>query len=126
MSHLPLLIFTLENPEWLIILAIVVLLFGGSRLAGLGGALGQSIREFKRAARGDDEPAPGAPFTSAPIAGGSITSIDGTAPQVPSMTPIATAGGSPVAAPATAARGPLPADYLPGQQADARSFPPNR
>ena len=56
--HLPLLIFTLENPEWLIILAIVVILFGASRLGQLGAALGQSIREFRRAVR-DDDHAPG-------------------------------------------------------------------
>jgi sec-independent protein translocase protein TatA len=33
--------------EWLIILVIVIILFGGSRLAGVGKALGQSIREFR-------------------------------------------------------------------------------
>jgi len=33
--------------EWLIILVIVIILFGGSRLAGVGRALGQSIREFR-------------------------------------------------------------------------------
>lgn len=33
--------------EWIIILIIVIILFGGSRLAGLGKALGQSIREFR-------------------------------------------------------------------------------
>jgi sec-independent protein translocase protein TatA len=33
--------------EWIIILVIVVILFGGSRLAGVGKALGQSIREFR-------------------------------------------------------------------------------
>ncbi len=33
--------------EWIIILVIVVILFGGSRLAGVGRALGQSIREFR-------------------------------------------------------------------------------
>lgn len=53
--HLPLLIFTLENPEWLIILAIVVILFGASRLGQIGAALGQSIREFRRAVRDDDQ-----------------------------------------------------------------------
>src|SRR5215211_138407 len=35
--------------ELLIVLAIVVLVFGGSRLAELGGALGKSVREFKKA-----------------------------------------------------------------------------
>lgn len=35
--------------EWIIILVIVIILFGGSRLAGVGSALGQSIREFREA-----------------------------------------------------------------------------
>ena len=42
--------------EWIIILVIVIILFGGSRLAGVGKALGQSIREFREGVRsGDDE-----------------------------------------------------------------------
>ncbi len=45
-------------PELLIILVIVVILFGASRLAGVGSALGGSIREFRRSVR-DDDPAPG-------------------------------------------------------------------
>jgi sec-independent protein translocase protein TatA len=48
---------TLGVPELLIILVIVVVLFGASRLAGIGTALGSSIREFKRAVR-DDEAQP--------------------------------------------------------------------
>ncbi|MBP1636153.1 MAG: mttA/Hcf106 family [Acidobacteria bacterium] len=35
-------------PELVIILVIVLLLFGTSRLAGLGKGLGQAIRGFKR------------------------------------------------------------------------------
>jgi sec-independent protein translocase protein TatA len=35
--------------EWIIILVIVIILFGGSKLAGVGAALGQSIREFRQA-----------------------------------------------------------------------------
>lgn len=38
--------------EWLIILAVVLLLFGGSKLPKLGGALGESIRNFKRGLKG--------------------------------------------------------------------------
>jgi sec-independent protein translocase protein TatA len=34
-------------PELLLILAIILLLFGTSRLAGLGKGLGQAIRGFK-------------------------------------------------------------------------------
>ena len=42
--------------ELLIILAIVLLLFGGSKLPGLAKGLGQSIKEFKKAAKYTDEP----------------------------------------------------------------------
>ena len=41
--------------EWIIILVIVIILFGGSRLAGVGSALGQSIREFREAVSGPKE-----------------------------------------------------------------------
>jgi sec-independent protein translocase protein TatA len=47
--------FGLGLPELLVILVVVVLIFGTSRVADIGGALGKSIREFRRAAR-DDEP----------------------------------------------------------------------
>ena len=33
--------------EWLIILAVVILVFGAGKLSGVGGALGKSIREFR-------------------------------------------------------------------------------
>ncbi len=45
--------FGLQAPELLIILVIVIVLFGASRLRGIGGALGGSIREFKSAVRDD-------------------------------------------------------------------------
>ena len=41
--------------ELLIILVIIVILFGGSRIAGLGGSLGKSISEFRTAMKDDDE-----------------------------------------------------------------------
>jgi sec-independent protein translocase protein TatA len=40
--------------ELLIILLIVIVVFGASRLRGIGGALGGSIREFKSAVRDDE------------------------------------------------------------------------
>lgn len=40
--------------ELLIILAIVIAIFGAGRIAGIGGALGGSIREFKKAVRDDE------------------------------------------------------------------------
>lgn len=39
--------FGLGPWELLIVLVIVLVLFGGSRLAGLGKGVGRSIREFK-------------------------------------------------------------------------------
>jgi sec-independent protein translocase protein TatA len=42
--------------EGMIILLVVVLIFGVGKLSDLGGALGKSIREFRRAAREPEEP----------------------------------------------------------------------
>lgn len=43
--------------ELLIILAIVLLLFGGGRIAHLGSDLGKGIREFRKGLTGDgDDP----------------------------------------------------------------------
>lgn len=41
--------------EWLIILVIVILIFGVGRLAGLGPALGKTIRGFRKSLKGEDE-----------------------------------------------------------------------
>ena len=39
---------------WLILLAVLVLLFGGKRLVGAGRGLGTGLREFKDSIKGDD------------------------------------------------------------------------
>jgi sec-independent protein translocase protein TatA len=41
----------LGAPELLIIFAIVVVLFGASRVGDLGGAIGRGIRQFRRELR---------------------------------------------------------------------------
>ena len=41
--------------ELLIILLVVLLIFGASRLPGVGSALGKGIRSFKTSVTGDDE-----------------------------------------------------------------------
>ncbi len=47
------------NPVTMVIIfAIVVLLFGASRIPGLGKSVGQSIRGFKSGLEGDDEMEP--------------------------------------------------------------------
>ncbi|MBE5809372.1 MAG: twin-arginine translocase TatA/TatE family subunit [Clostridiales bacterium] len=43
--------------EILLILIVVLLVFGGSKLSGVGKALGQSIREFKKEIKSDDDKA---------------------------------------------------------------------
>ena len=47
--------FGLGGTELVVIFLIVLLLFGGAKLPGLAKGLGQSIKEFKKAARDDDE-----------------------------------------------------------------------
>lgn len=47
-------ILGLGGPELLIVLVILLLLFGGAKLPALAKGLGQSIKEFKNAAK--DEP----------------------------------------------------------------------
>ncbi len=41
--------------EWPIVIVVALVLFGGSRLAGLGKGMGRSIREFKEEVKGADE-----------------------------------------------------------------------
>ncbi|PTX97776.1 twin-arginine translocase TatA/TatE family subunit [Opitutus sp. ER46] len=57
--------FAFGSMELLLILAIVLLLFGGAKLPGLAKGLGQSIKEFKKASRDDDEVKPAAPQAEA-------------------------------------------------------------
>ena len=46
---MPFLIFQSLGPtELIIILAIVVVLFGASRIGDIGGSIGRAIREFRR------------------------------------------------------------------------------
>ena len=43
------------TPEIILIIAVVVLLFGGKKIPELMKGLGGGIKEFKKAAKGEDE-----------------------------------------------------------------------
>jgi sec-independent protein translocase protein TatA len=47
--------------EWVVILVIVFVLFGGYRITDLAKSLGQGIREFKKAVKDDDSDHKNAP-----------------------------------------------------------------
>jgi sec-independent protein translocase protein TatA len=69
--------------ELLIILAIVVVLFGASRIGDLGKGLGRGIREFRKEMRdaSQDEPAKPAETTSVPTITTAITTSEPKRPQ---------------------------------------------
>ncbi|MBF8304291.1 MAG: twin-arginine translocation protein, TatA/E family subunit [Dehalococcoidia bacterium] len=47
--------FKLGVPELIIILLIILVIFGAAKLPQIGGALGKSIREFRKEASNKDE-----------------------------------------------------------------------
>ena len=53
--------FGFGGMELLVILALALLLFGGAKLPSLARGLGQSIKEFKKASKDEDEVKPADP-----------------------------------------------------------------
>lgn len=50
------LLFSMPGPwEWLVILLVLLLLFGASRLPQIARGLGEGIKEFKKAISGQDK-----------------------------------------------------------------------
>jgi sec-independent protein translocase protein TatA len=47
--------FGFGMPELIVVLVIVLVVFGAGRLPEIGGALGKSIRNFKKASSGKEE-----------------------------------------------------------------------
>src|SRR5437660_493106 len=77
-------------PELLIIAVIVVLLFGPGKAADLGGSLGKSIREFRRASSGEDEAPKDQSTTRASL---EARGADVSAPATESQNGVVTTGG---------------------------------
>lgn len=48
--------FGIGGTELIVILVIILILFGGSKLPSLARGLGQSVKEFKKASQDDDKP----------------------------------------------------------------------
>lgn len=57
--------FNLGGWEWAILLVIVLIVFGVGKLPQIGGAIGQSIREFREASKEESKE----PTAPAPTAG---------------------------------------------------------
>lgn len=57
---------TIGTPELLVVLVILLLIFGASKLPQLGGALGKTIRSFKTEMREGQKEEPGAGPSAAP------------------------------------------------------------
>lgn len=45
----------MQAQEWMILLVIVLVLFGASRLPALARSIGEALTEFRRATRTEDE-----------------------------------------------------------------------
>lgn len=55
MNSLYITLGSIGGTEWIIIIAVVVLLFGGKKIPELMKGLGSGINEFKKASKGETE-----------------------------------------------------------------------
>ena len=88
--------------EWLVVLVIVVVIFGTSKLAGVGKASGQAIRDFKDAVKGPDDPSKTAANVTPEQAAQAANMMPNQAPAL---------GGTPMNPPAQ----PYPGQPYPGE-----------
>ena len=77
-------VFGLGPTELIVILVILLVLFGGSKLPSLAKGLGQSVKEFKKATKEEEEAAAKAPVAVTPV----------TATEVKKTEPASTKGTS--------------------------------
>jgi sec-independent protein translocase protein TatA len=68
-------------PELLIIAFIIVLIFGVGRLTDVGGALGKSVREFRKATKDDDDADSGSSTMASAASGSSAAPTSVGAPS---------------------------------------------
>ena len=54
MTSLYITLGTIGTTEWVVIIAVVLLLFGGKKIPELMKGLGSGIKEFKNASKGED------------------------------------------------------------------------
>lgn len=62
----------LKPMELMLILFVLLLLFGATRLPQLGSSLGSAIRNFKKGFNGDEEAAPGQKQSGSLASGGTV------------------------------------------------------
>ena len=84
----------LKGWEWLIIVALILLLFGAKRLPDAARGLGRSLRIFKAETKGLAEDGSKAAADAAPTVDGAPQSLPSA--QGPAETPAAEAGPDPV------------------------------
>ena len=78
--------------ELILIVLAIVLIFGASKLGDLGGALGKSVKEFKKATKDEEAAAAAAARDQATVTTTTITEPVSIVPPVVEKTPAATMG----------------------------------
>lgn len=78
--------FGLGPFELILILAVIVIIFGVGRLPEVGGAIGRGIREFRKAAKEEDEEPPQITEASSTGAGESSAGAEPEQPRMASLT----------------------------------------
>lgn len=108
--------------ELILIVLVIVLIFGASKLGDIGGALGKSIREFKKEATPEEEKkaaeaaaaaATVQPAAQAQVAAATVAPVSNIPAPPPSVVPGQTTTNGAQPAPAATASSPM-TEYRPG------------